>query len=627
MASSQISPQVVEPQTLQGTDNIADLILYSGLALGFLVSLTFFGIFSPSALLNLKRSKSEALRNGARGADRSNKRCIVQRMEDTNKNCVVFFGSQTGNAQDFAEKLAKEGASRYGLRTIVADLDEYDYETLHKLDKTKVAVFVLSSYGEGEPTDNAVGFYDFIACDSPAFSLPEEEDLETPLRDMYYGVFGLGNSTYEHYNSVVRRVDESFQHLGATRIANVGEGDDAKGTTEDSFIAWKDSFWKDLSSAMGLEEHESRFEASFIVTEVEDSSDSVYLGERSEDELLGKKIDLPGPHNPSIVKVIKSQELFHSQDRSCLHLEMDLKATGLSYQTGDHAAIWPVNADAEVDRFLRVFGLLEKRNTSITISTTEPTVHSPIPSPTTYNAAVRYYLEIAGPVSRQSLHTMSHFAVDQSQKEMLLNLSKDKEYFHRHASSPLLNLAQLIELISPTNPNFSIPFAVLLECVRALQPRYYSISSSSLVQADVLSCTVVAESAQLPERQFKGVASNYLLALKNQQNTEPKPPNHIEYNLLGPRSKYDLSISMHIRQSTFRLPVDSSRPIVMVGPGTGVAPFRGFLLERAAQWKTGLPVGRSLLFYGCRTASEDFIYQEEWEVSFKPQSWIGENLT
>lgn len=470
MASSQVSSPAVEPQILPGIDNIGDLILYSGLALGFLVSLTILGVISPSTLLSLKRSKSQALQGGKHGADTSNQRCIVQRMEDTNKNCVVFFGSQTGNAQDFAEKLAKEGTSRYGLRTMVADLEEYDYETLYKLDKTKVAVFVLSSYGEGEPTDNAVAFYDFIATDSPAFSLPDEIDPEIPLRDMHYGAFGLGNSTYEHYNSVVRRVDQSFQQLGATRLAAVGEGDDAKGTTEDSFITWKDEFWKDLSRAMGLEEHESRFEASFVVTETEDSSDTIYLGERSRDELLGNKIDAPGPHNPSIVKVTQSRELFNSPDRSCLHMEMDLKGTDLSYKTGDHAAIWPVNADAEVDRFLRVFGLLEKRNASIAITTTEPSVHLPIPSPTTYDAAARYYLEIAGPVSRQSLHTLAQFADDQSLKATLLKLGKDKEQFHKLASNPLLNLAQLVELVCPENPSFSIPFAVLLECVRALQP-------------------------------------------------------------------------------------------------------------------------------------------------------------
>jgi NADPH-ferrihemoprotein reductase len=98
---------------------------------------------------------------------------------------------------------------------------------------------VLSSYGEGEPTDNAVRFYEFVTDENPAFL--EETDGRYPLQPMKYAAFGLGNSTYEHYNAVIRMVGASLERLGATRISVVGEGDDGKGIMEDSFLAWKDA--------------------------------------------------------------------------------------------------------------------------------------------------------------------------------------------------------------------------------------------------------------------------------------------------------------------------------------------------------------------------------------------------
>lgn len=88
-----------------------------------------------------------------------------------------------------------------------------------------------------------------------------------------------------------------------------------------------------------------------------------------------------------------------------------------------------MNADAEVDRFLRVFGLLEKRHMPIQISAVDSTGRVPIPTPTTHDAAVPYYVEISGPVSRQSLNTIAEFAGDEDQNEAPLKLGKDKVYF------------------------------------------------------------------------------------------------------------------------------------------------------------------------------------------------------
>lgn len=116
---------------------------------------------------------------------------------------------------------------------------------------------------------------------------------------------------------------------------------------------------------------------------------------------------------------------------------------------------------------------------------------------------------------------------------------------------------------------------------------------------------------------FKGVATNYLLALEQKQNNlSDQDPYTASYAIDPPRKHYDgLRAALYIRPSTFRLPASTTTPIIMIGPGTGVAPFRAFVQERAEQKKAGLAVGLTMLFFGCRNQKEDFLYEEEWAVS------------
>ncbi|KAH0259710.1 cytochrome P450 reductase 1, partial [Aureobasidium melanogenum] len=196
-----------------------------------------------------------SLANGA--ASKAGKtRDILEKMDESGKNCVIFYGSQTGTAEDYASRLAKEGSSRFGLKTMTADLEEYDFENLDSFPEDKVAMFVLATYGEGEPTDNAVEFYEFISSEDVSFSQGGGIS-EKPLANFKYVAFGLGNNTYEHYNSMVRNVTKFLDRLGANRIGAAGEGDDGAGTMEEDFLAWKEPMWKDLAESMHLQEREA----------------------------------------------------------------------------------------------------------------------------------------------------------------------------------------------------------------------------------------------------------------------------------------------------------------------------------------------------------------------------------
>jgi NADPH-ferrihemoprotein reductase len=548
-------------------------------------------------------------------------RNIIEKMDETGKNCVVFYGSQTGTAEDYAARLAKEGSSRFGLKTMTADLEDYDYDNLDQFPEDKVAIFVMATYGEGEPTDNAVEFYEFIGGEEVSFSEKGGAE-EKPLENLRYVAFGLGNNTYEHYNSMVRNLVKYLDRLGAKRVGEPGEGDDGAGTMEEDFLAWKEPMWAALTDSMNLEEREAVYEPVFEVTEkpeLDVDDDTVYLGEPNKNHLEGTSKGPYNAHNPYIAPIAESKELFNDKTRNCLHMEVDISGSNLSYTTGDHIAVWPTNPGKEVDRFLKVLNLDDKRHTVIAVKGLDATAKVPFPSPTTYDAAVRFHMEICAPLSRQFIGSLAQFSPNEQIKAEMQKIGSDKDYFASQVASKRYNIAQFLEAHSEGNSWDNIPFSIFIEGLHKIQPRYYSISSSSLVQPKKISITAVVESVEVPgaPHVVKGVTTNYLLALKQKQHGEPNPdPHGLDYAISGPRNKYDgCHIPVHVRHSNFKLPSDPSKPIIMVGPGTGVAPFRGFIQERAQMARNGEIVGKTILFFGCRKQDEDFIYEKEWEVS------------
>jgi NADPH-ferrihemoprotein reductase len=593
-----------------------DIVVLVALLLG---TIAYFTKGTYWAVANDPYGNSLAHANGVPKSTKS--RNILEKMEETGKNCVVFYGSQTGTAEDYASRLAKEGASRFGLKTMVADLEDYDYDTLDGFPEDKVAFFVLATYGEGEPTDNAVDFYEFFMGDDISFTSGASAE-EKPLAQLKFVAFGLGNNTYEHYNSMVRNVTASLKKLGGNQIGEAGEGDDGAGTMEEDFLAWKEPMWQALAETMGLEEREAVYEPAFEITEREDidaEEDTVYLGEPNKNHLEGTSKGPYNANNPYIAPIAESKEIFTVKGRNCLHMEIDVSGSNISYTTGDHIAVWPTNPGKEVDRFINVIGLDSKRHSVISVKGRDPTAKVPFPSPSTFDAVVRYHMEICAPISRQFVSQLAPFSPNDEIKAEMTKMGSDKDYFHEKVSDWNLNIAQLLEIQGKGAPWTKIPFSLFIEGLHKIQPRYYSISSSSLVQKQKISITAVVESVEKANAPHivKGVTTNYLLALKQKQHGDPDPdPHGLNYALTGPRNKYDgIHVPVHVRHSNFKLPSDPSKPIIMVGPGSGVAPFRGFIQERAAQARAGENVGKTILFFGCRRKDEDFIYANEWEVS------------
>jgi NADPH-ferrihemoprotein reductase len=189
------------------------------------------------------------------------------------KRIVIFYGSQTGTAEEYAIRLAKEAKQKFGLASLVCDPEEYDFENLDQIPEDCCAIFVMATYGEGEPTDNAVPLMQNLEDESFEFSKGQRT-----LDGLKYVVFGLGNRTYEHYNLIGRKLDDTLTAMGATRIGERGEGDDDKSMEED-YLEWKDGMWNDFAAIMGVEEGQGGDTPDFVVTELDSHlEEKVYLG-------------------------------------------------------------------------------------------------------------------------------------------------------------------------------------------------------------------------------------------------------------------------------------------------------------------------------------------------------------
>lgn len=506
----------------------------------------------------------------------------------------------------------RDCAARYGLKALSADLSDYHPGSIANLQTKTLAIFLLSTYGEGDPSDNTTEFWEW------------SRKLETTvLSTLRYAAFGLGNSNYKYYNRVVDVVDEALRNAGASQAISVGKADDALGATEEDFLDWKQRLFTYFQEHMGVEERELKYEPTINV--VEDTSlepQDLFNGEPSHVKTSTKaNSGKEGSIAPLTVR--NSRELFSKPGRNCLHMELDLSEhPTISYKTGDHIAVWPINPNEEVERLIRMLGQDAQRDIPISILALEAGTKVHVPTPTSVDALFRYYMDICAPLSRETVQALLQFSPNATARSFLTTISKDKDAYLEIVNRNHINLGRLLLLSLGGNDEdkawAGIPLSFVIETLPRLQPRYYSISSSSVISPRHPSLTAVVSSTELiadPTKSVPGLTTNYMLALSQsmeRQTSETVHPFGLTYPLDGPAgSLRGNRIHAHIRKSRFKLPVLGSCPIVMVAAGTGIAPFRAFIAERARLKMMGKPVGKMMLFFGCRSPDEDWIYREE----------------
>uniref|UniRef100_A0A4W2BP66 NADPH--cytochrome P450 reductase n=1 Tax=Bos indicus x Bos taurus TaxID=30522 RepID=A0A4W2BP66_BOBOX len=538
-------------------------------------------------------------------------RSFVEKMKKTGRNIIVFYGSQTGTAEEFANRLSKD-AHRYGMRGMAADPEEYDLADLSSLPEIEkaLAIFCMATYGEGDPTDNAQDFYDWL----------QETDVD--LSGVKYAVFALGNKTYEHFNAMGKYVDKRLEQLGAQRIFDLGLGDD-DGNLEEDFITWREQFWPAVCEHFGVEAtgEESSIRQYELMVHTDMDMAKVYTGEMGRLKSYENQKPPFDAKNPFLAVVTTNRKLNQGTERHLMHLELDISDSKIRYESGDHVAVYPANDSALVNQLGEILGADLDIIMSLNNLDEESNKKHPFPCPTSYRTALTYYLDITNPPRTNVLYELAQYASEPTEHEQLRKMASSsgegKELYLRW----VLEARRHILAILQDYPSLRPPIDHLCELLPRLQARYYSIASSSKVHPNsVHICAVAVEYETKTGRINKGVATSWLRA------KEPAGEN-------GGRAL----VPMYVRKSQFRLPFKATTPVIMVGPGTGVAPFIGFIQERAwlrqqgecvaragsgqgagpgslthlATLAPGKEVGETLLYYGCRRSDEDYLYREE----------------
>jgi cytochrome P450 / NADPH-cytochrome P450 reductase len=483
-----------------------------------------------------------------------------------NTPLLVLYGSNLGTAEELATRVA-DLAEVNGFATKLAPLDDF----VGKLPEQGGVLIFCASYN-GAPPDNAAQFVKWLGSDLP-------NDAFAKVR---YAVFGCGNSDWAAtYQSIPRMLDEQLAAHGARSVYARGEGD-ARSDLDGQFESWFARLAPVATREFGVDSNFSRSADDQPLYTVEPVAPSAAIA-----------ITALGGVAP--MKVLVNAELqnkagVNPSDRSTRHIEVALPA-GISYRVGDHLSVAPRNDPALVDAVARRFGFLPADQIRLQVAQGRR-AQLPIGDAVSVGRLLTDFVELQQIATRKQIQIMSeHTRCPVTRPKLAAYLGDDAAAAERYRSDILGKRKSVFDLLEE-HPACELPFHAYLEMLSLLAPRYYSISSSPL--GDPSRCSVTVAVVEGPASSgrgvYKGICSNYLA---------------------GRRAGETVHATVRETKAGFRLPDDTSVPIIMVGPGTGLAPFRGFLQERAALKARGSSLGPAMLFFGCRHPDQDFLYADE----------------
>ena len=446
---------------------------------------------------------------------------------------TILYASQTGNAKGVASKI-KAAAEAQGVAVQLQDIASYK---TNGLVKEKFLIIVTSTYGEGEPPESAVSFHKFL-FGKKAPKLP----------DLQYAVLGLGDTSYEFFCKTAQDFDEQLEALGAKRLFARADLDV---DYADAAATWQQGALDVFSPLLKASGAGSAQVIAWPGSTATAGSHHAY-----------------DKQNPASAELSLNQKITaRNSTKDVRHIEISLADTGLTYQPGDALGVFFDNDPALVDAVLQATATSADAEVSLggqSLTLREALLRE-LELTQSYPSFVEKYAAATGNSELQQL------ATDKTALRAYLAERQTADVILQH---PAQLTAQ-----------------ALVDCLRKVQPRLYSIASSQAEVGEEVHLTVGVVRFDAFGQTHLGGASGFLAERLEEGD---KLRVFVEHN------------------DNFRLP-DHDTPVIMIGPGTGIAPFRAFLQERDNAGATG----QNWLFFGNPHFTRDFLYQVELQDYLK----------
>uniref|UniRef100_A0A8C4L9K5 Nitric oxide synthase n=1 Tax=Equus asinus asinus TaxID=83772 RepID=A0A8C4L9K5_EQUAS len=570
---------------------------------------------------------------------------------------TILYGSETGRAQGYAQQLGRLFRKAFDPRVLC--MDEYDVVSL---EHETLVLVVTSTFGNGDPPENGESFaaalmemsgpynssprsykirFNSVSCSDPLVSSWRRKRKESSNTDsagalgtLRFCVFGLGSRAYPHFCAFARAVDTRLEELGGERLLQLGQGDELCGQ-EEAFRGWAQAAFQASCETFCVGE-DAKAAARDIFSPKRSWKRQRY---RLSTQAEGPCLRLGLVCSPAGLIHVHRRKMFQATVLSVENLQSSksTRATilvrldtggqeGLQYQPGDHIGVCPPNRPGLVEALLSRVEDPPPAGEPVAVEQLEKGspgegvwVRDPRLPPCTLRQALTFFLDITSPPSPQLLRLLSTLAEEPSEQQELETLSQAEiprrlswegvkkggqqaglggpiapcphQDPRRYEEWKWFRCPTLLEVLEQF-PSVALPAALLLTQLPLLQPRYYSVSSAPSTHPGEIHLTVA------------------VLAYRTQDGLGP-----LHYGVcstwLSQLKAGDL-VPCFIRGApSFRLPPDPSLPCILVGPGTGIAPFRGFWQERLHDIESkGEPAPMTLVF-GCRCSQLDHLYRDE----------------
>nr|KAF7434072.1 hypothetical protein H0235_002263 [Vespula pensylvanica] len=493
---------------------------------------------------------------------------------------TILYASETGTAQDVAEQIWKS-AKRKGLNSIVSALDDYD---LANFDSERLMVFVVATTGQGDPPDNMKQFWKFLLRKSLPPSM---------LNNIGYGVIGLGDSSYKKFNFAAKKLNKRLAQLGGIQLLPIGLADDQHDLGIDAVVSpWVQELWEkiifvynipDLNISNNIERIIERYKISILDDSKQRSSTEIayYL----ETDIYTQEMNIKDEMKIGvIIENTRTTAEDHFQDVRLIKIQRE----DIIYEPGDIIYVRPKNSLKQIEKFFNVLNdnnVLLYPDMIIQVSERQIKVPYVLKQTLTLGEIVAQYWDLNYKPRRSTFEILHQISENELEKEKLheFTMPGGQEELYDYVNRPRRNIVEVLADFPHTTSKLNIQ--ILFEIMSPIKPRAFSIASSAINTKNEIHMlvAVVNYKTKLFERRL-GLCSNWLANLKV-------------------KSK----IIFWIRKGTFIFP--SNVPKILIGPGTGIAPFRSLLLEKAAM-KQDLTT--CLLFFGCRYKDKDYHCKEDF---------------